>query len=61
MIKHLSDSELVLHVDNKPSASELEKELANRLDAMRVLCAARGSLLVRYGIQVGRPTTEDTK
>lgn len=32
MIKHLSNSELILHVDNKPSATELERELAERLD-----------------------------
>lgn len=32
MIKNLSNSELVLHVDNKPSATELERELADRLD-----------------------------
>ena len=32
MIEHLSNRELILHVDNKPSATELERELAERLD-----------------------------
>ena len=34
MIEHLSNRELILHVDNKPSATELERELAERLDAL---------------------------
>ena len=31
MIEHLSDEDLVHYVDNKPSATPLEKELAERL------------------------------
>ena len=40
MIKNLSNSELVLHVDNKPSATELERELADRLEAALKTLAA---------------------
>lgn len=42
MIQNLSDAELVHHVDNKPSATPLERELANRVDALlQVMTALR--------------------
>lgn len=48
MIQNLSDKELVHHVDNKPSATELEKELANRLDAQLQPRCPHGELLADY-------------
>lgn len=35
-LDNLTNAELIRHVDNDPNASELARELANRLD--RVMC-----------------------
>lgn len=50
MIEKLSDRELVHHVDNKPSATPLERELANRLDAASQRIAMYHQILDKKGI-----------
>ena len=59
MLQNLSDKELVHHVDNKPSATELERELANRLDAKLMLMTVLRTEAARLKERVYARTEDD--